>query len=100
MPAAYEVLWPKYVSALLDSERSSFTRDLSDCKFLNMPGKSTEEGTDHIYQQGPSFTMLLWKAAASFLGNASLQHCGSKTSGACVLSRFQSWLTVCDLMDL
>ena len=65
-----------------------------------MPGKSTDEGTDLIYQQGPSFTMLLWKAAASFPGNASLQHCGSKTSGTCVLSHFQSCLTLCDLMDL
>ena len=86
------------LSALLDFERGSFTRDLSDCKFVYMPGKSTGEGTDLIYQQGSSFTMLLWKAAERFLGNAS-PHCGSRTSGACVLSLFQSCLTLCDRMD-
>ena len=85
--------WPwKILNEVLLQETS--------CKFLNMPGEAAEEGTDLIYQQGPSFTMLLWKAAESFPGNACLEHCGSRTSGAYVLSRFQSRLTLCDPIDL
>lgn len=35
MPAGDKVLWPKYVSAVPDCERSSFTRDCSDSKYVN-----------------------------------------------------------------
>lgn len=49
MPAGDKVLWPKYVSAMPDCERSSFTRDCSDSKYVNVPGKSTGVRTELIY---------------------------------------------------
>ena len=49
MPAGDKVLWPKYVSAMPDCERSSFTRDCSDSKYVNVPGNSTGVGTELTY---------------------------------------------------
>lgn len=46
LSAGYKVLWPKNVSAMLDFEQSSFTRDFSDCKYVPMPGKSAGAGTE------------------------------------------------------
>lgn len=46
LSVGYKVLWPKYVSATLDFEQSSFTRHFSGCKYVPMPGKSAEAGTE------------------------------------------------------
>lgn len=42
----YQVLWPKYVSTMLDFEQKSVAGDFSYCNYVNMPGKSARARTE------------------------------------------------------
>lgn len=79
MSVGYQVLWPNYVSAMLDFEQRSVTGDFSDCNYVNMPGKSARARTELAMWPKPIYRKCPTHNASLEIGRTFSGKCFSAT---------------------